>query len=448
MSVTLDIIAGITVPSTYNWDEGVPGADYTSLIVNLADIKQVLTNGEEQFVGYAPYFTILLSSDPFSEEAYNQNLNHTSYITREINFGDYYNSQTNIQGGNAVSIGENNQMYASHTYVMPGTYSIKYTQTIVDVVTSTDDNSIYKQQLNEAVTRVPFSWQWYNFQKDPHHSETNLPVSWLSAGFQSPNELVWNKTQGECVSLNYLNSNIVWQWDNLIQTPDNTNLTIMLCGAPLTWEDLSSYSPKGATWDFTKAFFRGDHLDINLKTTKYTLEKNFTIKVLERAPDAYLMAIKPASRDEPLEPVTEFPSPVTVQITPRFTKCGSFPIEKIVWDMGDGSPLLVQRRWAPTLESPFYYSGAFKEDADDPRNYDVVYTYNKTPTSPFCFYPSITAFSSSTSTSDSAAVTIGPLRFVTFDPLQFKLLQTELTDGGKIIIGQVENSTAVWRADK
>lgn len=440
MSVTLDIVAGITVPPTYNWDEGTPGVDYNSLV-------NIQHEEVEQIVGYAPYFTILLSSEPTINRDFGSSSIERSFISREINFGDYYNSSTNIQQS-TTSFSEKNELYASHTYIMPGTYSIKCVQTIVDVVTSTDDNSIFKQQISSPTTRVPFSWQWYNFQKDSHSSETNMPIPWLSAGFQKSNELVWSKTIGECVPLNYLNSNIVWQWNNLVQNLDNTNLTIALCGAPLTWDDLSCYSPRGATWNFTKTFYRGDMLNISLNTTTHTIEKKFIVKVLERPPEAYVFASKPVERDEPLQSITEFPSPVTVHLTPRFTKSGSFPIEKIVWDMGDGSPLLVQRRWNPTLQAPFYYSGAIKEDADDPRNYDVIHTYSKTPNSPFCFYPSITAYSSSTSTHDSAAVTIGPLNFLPFNPTQFKLLQTELTDNGKIILGQMENSTAIWRADK
>ena len=309
-------------------------------------------------------------------------------------------------------------------------------------------HTIFKQPINDTIARVPFSWQWYNFQKNSHNSDTNIPVPWLSAVFQASNELVWNKTKGLCVPLNYLNSNIVWQWDNLVQNTNNTSLTVKLCGAPLTWDDLSCYSPRGATWNFTKSFFRGDLLNINIDVANYTVEKHFTVKVLERPPEAYLLAIDPSERDKPIVNITEFPSPITVQLTPRFTKCGSFPIEKIMWDLGDGSPVIIQRRWAPSLTSPFYYTGAIKEDADDPRNYDVIHTYNKTPNSPFCFYPSITAFSSSTSTSDSAATIIGPLKFRPFDPSTFRLLQSDLTDDGKIIIGQVENVTAVWKTDK
>jgi hypothetical protein len=448
MSLTFDIIAGVTVPPAYTWDDGVPGVTYTSLIRDLSSMKQTLSGGAVQYVGYAPYFTILLSSDPFEGEEYltpNTSI-QKSFISREINFGDYYNSETNIYGGNAVTVSQNNEWYATHTYMMPGTYSIKYRQTIFDVVTSSDDNTIFRQQTEQSTERLPFSWQWYNFQQDPHGSVTNIPATWLSAGFQKSNQLTWSGTKGECVALNYINSNIVWQWDNIVQNA--SSLTVKLCGASLTWDDLSCYSPKGATWNFTKSFFRGDLININLLSNSRTTEKNLVIKVLEKPPEAYLMAALPEDRDQSLKPVFDFPSPVTVKITPRFTKCGSFPIEKIVWDLGDGSPLLTQRRWAPTLEAPFYYSGAFVEDADDPRNYDVIHTYNKTTESLFCFYPSITAYSSSTSSSDSAAITIGPLKLVPFNATEFRLLQTELTDEGKIIMGQIENTTAIWRADK
>lgn len=447
MEPTLDIIAAITVPPTYRWDDGIPSVTYTSLVDDLASSRTVLSSGEVQYVGYAPYFTVLLSSTPSKTNMSERPTNaiNESYIIREVNFGDYYNSETNIYGGGASNFVLGDQYFATHTYIMPGTYSIKYTQTIFDVVTSNDNNAIYKQQ-DISYDRVPFSWQWYNFRQNPNGSTSNLSATWTSTGFQKPNQLIWSKTAGKCVALNYINSNIVWQWDNIVN--NTSSLTVKLCGAPLTWDNLRSDSPKGATWNFTKSFFRGDLLNISTNSSSYVVEKNLIIKILEVLPEAFLMAALPEDRTRPLQPVFEFASPVTVKLTPRFTKSGSFPIERIVWDLGDGSPLLTQRRWAPTLEPPFYFSGAIVEDMDDPRNFDIIYTYNRIPGSSFCFYPSITAYSSSTGTHDAAAVTIGPLNYNSFDPTRFKLLQNEITDDGKILMGQVENITAVWKADK
>lgn len=451
MDPTFDIIGAVTVPSTYSWDEGIPAVTYDSLITSLATTKTVLSSGEIQYVGYAPYFAVLLSSTPFQQEDSARPLNtiQESFISREINFGDYYNSETNIYGGNASKFIPEEQYFATHTYIMPGTYSIKFTQTIFDVITSSDDNSIFKQDVSNSYQRLPFSWQWYNFQQDSNNSKSNIPATWESAKFQQSNQLVWDKTKGDCVALNYIDSNIVWQWNNIVKEPiNNSNLTLKLCGASLTWDNLSCNSPQGASWNFTKTFFRGDLININLASTTRTIEKNYIIKVLEIPPQAYLMAALPEDRQAALKPVVNFPSPVTVKLTPRFSKCGSFPIEKIIWDLGDGSPLLEQRRWAPTIEAPFYFSGAIEDDADDPRNYDVIHTYNKTPDSLFCFYPSITAYASSTSTEDSVSITIGPLSFIPFDPTQFKILQNEFVDGKKVFLGQIENNTAVWRADK
>ena len=158
-------------------------------------------------------------------------------------------------------------------------------------------------------------------------------------------------------------------------------------------------------------------------------------------------------------------TPLTVRLSPKHVICGSFPIEKIVWDMGDGSPLITQRRWAPTLEHPFVYStslltetdptnlkvysGSLENDPQDPRNYDVEHTYYRTLQGPHSFYPSMTAYASSTGTYDTAAAVVGPLLFPTKDEeLKINLIQSELTSHGKVYIGEINNNVAVWRADK
>jgi hypothetical protein len=287
MDPTFDIIGAVTVPPTYSWDDGIPSVTYTSLLNRLTDTQQLLSSGEYQYVGYAPYFAVLLSSTPFSKEDPSRPVAtiQQSFISREINFGDYYNSETNIDGGNATKFVPDEQYFATHTYIMPGTYSITFTQTLFDVVTSSDDNSIFKQEVNNSYQRLPFSWQWYNFLQDSNNSRSNIPATWQSTGFQQQNELVWDKTKGECVALNYIDSNIVWQWNNIVSEFTNTSsLTLKLCGASLTWNNLACDTPRSASWNFTKTFFRGDLININLASTSRTIEKKYIIKVLEIPP--------------------------------------------------------------------------------------------------------------------------------------------------------------------
>lgn len=148
----------------------------------------------------------------------------------------------------------------------------------------------------------------------------------------------------------------------------------------------------------------------------------YKIKVLEIPPDAYITADLPDQQDQI--------SPLATTLTSRFTKCGSFPIEKIVWDLGDGSPLLTQRRWAINNSYPFVYTGALSADPKDPRNYDIEHVYEVTDESSRTFYPSLTAYAYSTGTTDCAATVIGPIKsqqYSLFDN-RLTLLQNNIND--------------------
>jgi len=141
--------------------------------------------------------------------------------------------------------------------------------------------------------------------------------------------------------------------------------------------------------------------------------------------------------------------PLTVTLTPKYTQTGSFPIEKIVWDLGDGSPLLTRTRWDNNISTPFVSSGSFDLDPKDPRNYDIVHTYYKANTQQYSFYPSITAYTSSTNSSNSCAITIGPIISPLMDPItnKFTLLQAELNQNGAAILAQLGKDISVWKTN-
>lgn len=492
MSFTFDTISIRTVPPSYSWDKGTPGITFTDLVTAVDECQRLTTNNERriEYVGYAPYLSIALSSDSGAIDIH-QN------IIRTANFGDYYNSESNIVNNSSFD-------YAafSHTYVMPGLYSIRLDRKeyiilrVLDVATlgfclqkycvdwtwanfnslnstlpnvsaytwkSTmssspfrpnkdaayigpkkwkfepcneewaSGNGIFVQQTGYNNTRTPLSWQWYNFQNNTGRNALNIPTLWLSSGFQQPSQLNWKETTGPCLqNLNYQASDIIWKWDNITNQKAGRFIT------NITWDETRLTEPGNITWDFSSMFCAGDAVNLVLSAGVQSITNQAFIRVLEIQPQAYLEVFQPEDRL----------SPLTVTISPRNTVSGSFPIEKIVWDLGDGSPLLTQRRWSPTLEAPFVFSGAISEDYEDPRNYDVVHTYRKTPKSEYSFYPSITAYASSTGSFDSAACAVGPLRYTEPTNTNFKLLQNELTDQGKVILGQVDDTIAIWRADK
>ena len=260
---------------------------------------------------------------------------------------------------------------------------------------------------------------------NPH----NTPTKWSSTKFQQADQLTWAQSSGPCIELAQTEQTL-WKWDTITTIPGQFN-------TPITWDETICSSPANATWDHVRDNCSGTTSE-SISSSTQTIVKEALIRVLEIPPTAYLKVIQPTDRN----------SPLTVRLSPAFTLCGSFPIEKIVWDLGDGSPLLTQRRWSNTLASPFVYSGELSEDYQDPRNYDVIHTYAKTPDSGYSFYPSITAYCSSTNSSDCASAMVGPLRLPTTDGANFKLLQNELTEHGKVLIGQIDNNVAVWRADK
>ena len=471
---TFDFTFIKTVPSTYSWDQGVPATflGFKDLVSSLSACSAVSVNNEEgvEYVGYAPFVFVALSSEPgwISDS-------HLA-LRRTANFGDYYNSETNV-----TVLPDLENVEFCHVYIMPGLYTItlernEYIQveiqkfpgqglciqkycidwsfkTLKDCplehpVTwgSTKTGGRFQKtwkyepceedwawnkglyiQTTEKEPRFPLSWQWFNFLKQSP-SPYNESITWLSAGFQAGNQLTWKETVGPCVSMD-LTRSVTWKWELISCSGDPFHKQI-------TWNDAKQKSPYGTTWNYTKDNCEGSTIPM-LSTGVQTITRKASVRVLEIPPTTYLTVKQPTDRYTPL----------TVRLSPKDTICGSFPIERIVWDLGDGSPLLTQRRWSNTLEEPFIFSGSVSDDFQDPRNYDVIHTYTKTLTSKSCFYPSITAYASSTNTSDSAAATVGPLIMPKNPKQLFTLLQNELTDNGKVMIGQIDDNISVWKAE-
>lgn len=498
MNSTCEIYCLETVPPSYGWDKGLPKSTFIESIHTLEESVSSNAFGQEVYLGHAPYFTVMLSSLPQDT--------HPIYLTgikRIIDFGDYYNSKSNV-----ISIFDKEPAYASfcHTYIMPGTYTIRlstieYSQsvqrqsnvfafgaclqkycidwtwgninsfnnpTLANVTWATtkvgevsakkwkfepcaeewaSGNGTYIQKTGLSNPRSNVSWQYYNFYSSALNRDNpnNTSTPWISTGFQKPDQLTWLQTSGPCLEqLAYQNSSLIWKWDYITLSGSNGRF-----GDDITWDETKLSSPKNIRWDYTSVVCDQPTLNYLLSTQMHVTVKEAFIKVIENPPEAFL---KVGQISDTFDEVEEFRSGVPVRLSPRYVTCGSFPIEKIVWDLGDGSPLLTQRRWSPTLKLPFVYSGAIVEDFDDPRNYDVIYTYTRAPGTPTTYYPSITAYASSTGTSDSAATIVGPLKLEKLMDGNLRILQNELTDNGKVYIGEISNKTgqniAVWRADK
>jgi hypothetical protein len=358
MKVTFDTtFLSKTVPSTYSWDDGPPSLDSPNLI-------SLTKDSDGYYIGYAPFVVSRLSSVPIFEE---QDGNIYT-VFRRINFNDYYNCSSNA----LTSLGFDEEYYC-HIYVMPGVY------------TPTAFYSIYNIALAPSSPATIYN--------QPHIFDTEQQAPIL--------ELVDETSRGT----------IRWKWGKIScdYTPfcdtgerDKTISTI-------SWRDSKCSEYFNKTWDNSKdenECFEAapvlDPLPSGDEDNPYGFfDRNTKIKIIEIPPTALLSASNVCE---------DMITPHTGILTPRFTKCGSFPIEKIVWDLGDGSPLLVQRRWNPNASSPFIYTGAITNDPLDPRNYDLQYTYSLDKSLQYTYYPSITAYAQSTNTSDCASIGIGPIQ--------------------------------------
>jgi hypothetical protein len=133
-------------------------------------------------------------------------------------------------------------------------------------------------------------------------------------------------------------------------------------------------------------------------------------------------------------------SPRTVTITARGSKAGSFPIDRIDWDLNDGSPIYTVTRYTSAYEN-FEHTNSFT-DLADPRNYDIIHTYKLKSNSSQTFYPSITAYSSSTYSYDACSLTIGPLTLPETSN-NVHILKVRNTPKGKIYGLQIGNNIAL-----
>jgi hypothetical protein len=168
------------------------------------------------------------------------------------------------------------------------------------------------------------------------------------------------------------------------------------------------------------------------------------VRVVEQPPVAYISVAQDSD-------ISKRVSPYTVRLSPKDIVSGSFPIEKIEWDLGDGTPIKSQKRWDVSSDQEFVYNNAYSIDWKDPRNYDIVHTYTKTPNSGFTFYPSLTCYCSSTGSYDCASGVVGPLSFTTktsqskTSVTKLTLLQNEITENGAVILGEIDKTAVIWK---
>ena len=138
------------------------------------------------------------------------------------------------------------------------------------------------------------------------------------------------------------------------------------------------------------------------------------------------------------QPTTGY-APFLVRLTARTTIPGSFPVDKILWDFGDGSERLLVSRYYNEPNSNLIFTNVLSSDSQDPRNYDVLHTYTRECDTYPVFYPSITAYSSSTNSINTCSLTIGPVLLSTTDA-QFHILKGRNTPYGNLYSAEIDKN--------
>lgn len=395
MQTNFYILCAQTVPENYTWDVGIP-LDGSAATTTLTDSNTTTTT---YVSGYSPGVRVVFQNASIPASGYDN-------IAYNWNFGDYYNDTNNFVSLCCISM-------VDHVYIMPGTYrvtlSLKQTRTVSQGVN------------NDLLCRGKYGIRW--FWDDLNSTDQN-PITWDQTRDKARFQKQWiNETQcfqKHCKS---------WSWQDL-ESINPVVWSVTQTGGEL--EKLWMYETNDTVCTITDASFLDttDAVEQTITTTE--------IVVKEKPPIAGMYSMT--------RPITGY-TPYTVRLTPRTTQCGSFPIDRIDWDFGDGSPIKTITRFASPSGSDIVVNDnildpiPFPNDPSDVRNFDVLHTYVVNKNTYPVFYPSLTCYSACTNTSDSCCITIGPIS-LSAQPTKTHLLKARNTLKGNIFTFNVGNNIA------
>lgn len=360
------VLSAETVPNNYVWDSGTP-LDFTTT-------NTPAFIGTNYVSGYAPAVRVLFDNQSVSDFGFT-NFNY------DWDFGDYYNNTHNRISLSCVSI-------VQHTYIMPGIYTVslrhKQTKTLIDP----------DQTGQSAICRGKFGRRWFWDELNclgPQGVPNLFATTWNEVSCDAPLQKWWDN-EFNCLQ-KYCK---FWTWSDTISGGLNT----------VKWNETQTDAVFEKKWMFEAndticAIQEGIFLSTT-ETEEQTIIKTHLIEVKELLPKAFITPISAVVGT----------SPLAVQLSPKNCIAGSFPIDRIVWDFGDGSPLKTIIRYTPPENDPeIIFTGNFGQDLNDVRNYDIVHTYTRTKDVYPVFYPSLTCYSANTNSSDACSITVGPLSF-------------------------------------
>jgi len=216
---TFDPLYFKTVPPTYSWDQGTPGVNYDPFgyITGLSSVKASTTLNDEkvEYVGYAPFAYFSLSS--FPGELRDDYL----ALERTVDFGDYYNSESNV-----VTIPGLSSEKFCHIYVMPGLYTITYTRT---------EHTYYEyidiDGSGNCLQKYCIDWSYGSLKSDIARKQF---ITWGSAQTGGIYQKKWEFER--CEASEYMMAGLYiqptdkavkhplsWQWYNFLCTPLSGN---------------------------------------------------------------------------------------------------------------------------------------------------------------------------------------------------------------------------------
>lgn len=406
MITDFSIFFGQTVPKNYFWDLGAPFQ--TPNTTTSATIY--IQNSVPCISGYAPGLRVLFGNNSFSDEGFD--LNDYTW-----DFGDYYHSNNNV-----ISLSCSTGA-VEHTYIMPGEYTVSLRHV------QSKSATVFSQESDPTFCRGKYNTRWF----------WNELKCLTPLGNDNLEKLTWNETM--CVPpTSVIVPRPKW-WDN------ETKCFEKYCTF-WSWYDLKSEQETCKTWTQTET-------DEEFEK-KWMFEANDTVCTVSNA--EFLNTVQTTEQNvfktvvtvKEIMPVAGMHSvsatigltPLTLQLTPRNCKSGSFPLDRIDWDFGDGSPVKTTSRYIPVEDPDVVYTGYFGSDKNDVRNYDVIHTYNRTINSYPVFYPSLTCYSANTNSSDSCSITIGPIDFKQPEE-ELHILKTRNTLKGNIYAFSVDQNIAL-----
>lgn len=388
MITDFKILSGETVPSNYSWDKGLPFTPETGGTVRITPTTQYI-------FGYAPGLKVKFSNTSVPDLTL-QNLTFT------WDFGDYYHDTTNSFALTSLNDVE-------HIFVMPGKYTVQLRaeETFLDTDEPKTEDDL------KCLGKHDVRWFWNALTENSEENVTwnqtrcDLQDNTIDEDDKKPK---WWFDEEQCLG-KYCKR---WSWYSLSKESDTE---------PVKWRETRTDALYEKRWQYEENDIECEPEEAILPF-KAIIRKPFIVEVAEIPPTAGITCLT--------RPITGT-SPFTVELSPKGCIAGSFPIDRIDWDFGDGSPIVTVTRYTQNnfknviKRFPLALSG----DPDDVRNYNVTHTYVVDRLTYPVFYPSLTCYSANTNTADSCSTVVGPI-LTDYQPADIQMLKARNTTKGNI----------------